>query len=179
MNTKLLERWITPLKRRVMLMIGKAVLTVIKDSTDLQTVQINLGNDEIIDDVECMQNFGFTSNPEAGAQAIVLFVGGNRDHPVVITADDARYRPKNLDSGDSAMYNSTGTKITLEGNKVIIDSAGDIELGSGVLQTLVNSSFLSTIYDLHTHICAAPGVASATPLPVSVSANLTSKTKAE
>lgn len=170
-----LERWIGPLKRRVMLMIGKAVLSVITDNSGFQTAQINLGNDNVMDDVKRVQDFGFTSFPENGAQAIVLFIGGNREHPIIIKADDVNYRPT-LSQGSSAMYNSSGIKITLIGPKAIVD-ASDIELGNGATKKLVNDTFV-TLFNAHVHTDPLSGVTGTPTVPMTP-ANLTFKTKAD
>lgn len=122
-----LERWIAPLKRRVMLMIGRAIITVVKDTTGMQTVQVDLGHDEKIDSVECVQNFGFSSHPKSGAQAVVVFIGGNRDHPLVIAADDRNFRPS-LSSGESAMYNAFNAIVKLKNGVIEINTAKAVPL---------------------------------------------------
>lgn len=127
-----LERWIAPLKRRVLLMIGKATLSAIKDTTGIQVVQVNLGHGEVIDDVERVQNFGFTSHPKPGAQAVVVFVGGNRDHPIVLAADDTRYRVK-INPGDSAMYNSQGMQVRCKGGVIELGDGGVLLATDGVI----------------------------------------------
>jgi len=190
---ELLERWIAPLKRRVLLMIGKALINTINDSGGIQIVQINLGNDELIDGVERVQNYGFTSHPEAGAEAIVAMIGGNRDHPVVIAADDSRYRPE-LAEGETAVYNKHGRIVKLEQDFVLIGSSG--------LKKLVNETFQS-LFNNHVHnialpgpltgttsspatatpgtpVAVAPGAPAVLPFGAAIGANeLTSKTKAE
>lgn len=174
--TSLIGRFVEPLRNRLLLLIAKAIVTRVNDSENIQIVQINLGNNEVIDGVERIQNFGFSSNPVNGSPAIVLCLGGERSHPIVIVTDSKENRP-DVSSGDSVMYNSSGTKITLEGNKAIIDAA-NIELGTGIIQKLVNESFM-TLFNSHTHICAAPASPSAPPVPLMTDLNLTSKTKAE
>ena len=43
------------------------------------------------DDVERLQQLAFTGVPLVGAEGIVLFVAGNRDHPVLICAEIAGF----------------------------------------------------------------------------------------
>ena len=59
----------------------------------LQTVQVVGLPDEIIDGAERFQMYGITSHPLPGADALVLAVGGIRQHPVILI-DDRRYRVK-------------------------------------------------------------------------------------
>lgn len=104
-----------------MLMIGRAIITVVKDTTGMQTVQVDLGHDEKIDGVERVQNFGFSSHPKKGAQAVVVFIGGNRDHPIVIAADDRAYRPS-LSQGEAAVYNAFNALVKLKNGVIDINT---------------------------------------------------------
>ena len=128
-----LNQWIAPLRQRVVSMIAKAIITNVNDSGQIQLVQINTGNDELIDSVERIQNYGFTSYPLQDSEAIVLFVAGNREHPIVIVADQGNKRPT-LVEGESAMYSSEGLLIKLDKNKIInIGDGSTLILKDGVL----------------------------------------------
>ena len=81
------------------------------DKGGLQTGQVSLLEDELRDKVERVQDYGLTSNPLPGAEAITLFVGGNRDHGLIIKVDDRRYRLKGLKGGEVAMYTDEGDFI--------------------------------------------------------------------
>ena len=95
---------LAPLSRRLRLMASRAVLSLISDATGMQIVQVKLLNGEVRDGIERVQNYGFTSVPLPGAEAIFLSLGGDRDHGIVITADDRRYRIKGLQGGEVAIY---------------------------------------------------------------------------
>lgn len=116
-----LRRLLTPIKNRVMNLVGRGVVKKVDDARKLQELQISALAGEVRDEVERFQQFGFTSVPEAGAETVVLFVGGNREHALAIAVDDRRYRLKNLGSGEVAVYNKTGAKIVMKAN-------GDIEV---------------------------------------------------
>lgn len=115
----LLDRYINPLKRRVLMMLARATISAIKDGGDLQTLQLDILSDETQDDVARVQEYGFTSNPLPGAEAVVAFLGGSRDHGVVIAVDDRRYRLKSLAPGEVAIYTDEGDKIHLKRNRTI------------------------------------------------------------
>lgn len=108
-----LNRWANPIKTRVMLMIGRCVLTALDDSTGYQVAQVRTGENEIASGLIRIQNFGFTSRPKSGAAGIAAFVGGNRDHGILLAVDDARYRPK-VSEGEAAVYSAFGAKIVLK-----------------------------------------------------------------
>ena len=93
------QRLSQPLRNRVALMIGRAVLKVVNDETPLQTVQVEALPGEIIDGAERFQMYGFTSHPLEGADALVLAVGGIRQHPVIMV-DDRRHRVRDLEEGE-------------------------------------------------------------------------------
>lgn len=99
--------------------VARAVLNVVDDEGNMQLVQISLLEDEVIDDVERFQDYGFTSVPEEGAEATVVFVGADRSHPIVVVADDRRVRKKGLKPGEVAVYHKNGDFIYLKNEKEI------------------------------------------------------------
>lgn len=99
--------------------VARAVLNVVDDEGNMQRVQISLLEDEVIDGVERFQNYGFTSVPEEGTEATVVFVGADRSHPVVVVADDRRVRKKGLKPGEVAVYHKNGDFIYLKNEKEI------------------------------------------------------------
>lgn len=111
-----IEKLMAPLKRRILLMVGRAVLHAVDDSLKLQGVQITALKGEVLDNVERFQNYGFTSHPHPGAEAILLALGGIRNHSVVIAIDDRRYRLKGLTEGESALYDDQGQVVYLKRN---------------------------------------------------------------
>lgn len=117
--TKLLE----PLRRRVRLMVARAVIELVDDSKKVQSLQLKVRADELRDDVERMQQYGFTSVPEPGAEAIIVLVGGNSDHPVAIAVDDRRYRPTDLAEGEVALW------TLADGKRVWCRDDGMVDLG--------------------------------------------------
>ena len=57
----------------------------------------------MIDGAERFQIYGFSSHPRKGADALVLAVGGVRQHSIVLV-DDRRHRMKNLEESEVALY---------------------------------------------------------------------------
>jgi phage baseplate assembly protein V len=116
-----LNRLIAPLRTRVQNMVSRAVVKLVNDGVKLQLVQLSLLEDETRDECERFQEYGFTSVPLEGAEAVVAFVGGRRDHPLVVAVDDRRYRMKGLQNGEVAIY-------TDEGDHIVIRRGGSIEI---------------------------------------------------
>lgn len=95
---------IRQLFRRVQLMVGRAVLTAVDDSLKLQAVQVEALSGEVVDGAERFQQYGFSSHPHRGAEALLLALGGIRQHPVVAAVDDRRYRVTGLEEGEVCLY---------------------------------------------------------------------------
>lgn len=112
-------KFLDPIKRRVHLMISRAVMSALVDTSGRQFVQVSALKGETKDNVERVQQYGFTSNPLSGAQAIMLCLGGNRAHPVVTNVDDPRYRPTDSEAGESGCYHYEGHRIRLMQNGIV------------------------------------------------------------
>ncbi|HEY4254590.1 MAG TPA: phage baseplate assembly protein V [Roseomonas sp.] len=118
-----IQRMMAPLHDRVMLAIGRAVINAVNDGGGLQRLQVTLLEDEVRDDVERVQQYGLSAAPLPGADAVVVCIGGSRDHPIVIAVDDRRHRPV-LGAGEVALYSNLagaagGHQITLKADQSI------------------------------------------------------------
>lgn len=108
---------IRSLKNQLLNSIARAIVTAIDDTGSIQTVKINVLAEETLEDVERVQNYGFASVPRAGAQAVVIMVGANRDTPIVIAAADPSVRKK-IQAGEAAVYTDEGDYLYfMSGNK--------------------------------------------------------------
>lgn len=123
MSARLVERMMDDLRNRVRLTVGRAILSLVSDSKAIQTAQARLLAGETQDDAERIQEYGFTSVPLPGAEGVMVFVGGQRDHGLIIATDDRRYRVKGLAGGEVALYTDEdldgGHRIHLKRGKVI------------------------------------------------------------
>jgi len=131
-----LERWIAPLKRRVMLMVSRAIIESVDDSAKMQLIKASLLADEVVDEVERFQNYGFTAVPFGDAEALMLSIGGEREHGVIIAIDDRRYRLSGLAGGEVAIYDDQGQKIVLHRDKILIETEKDLEAAVGGIATV-------------------------------------------
>ncbi|WP_299376040.1 phage baseplate assembly protein V [uncultured Kiloniella sp.] len=135
-----LSRLLDPLKRRVSLMVSRCVLNLIDDKTVLQELQVSALANEVLDRVERLQEYGYTSVPHPGAEAVLLTVGGDRSHSLVIAVEDRRYRLKGLKGGEVAIYDDQGQKVHIKrggihalAKNILLESEGIIRLeGKGV-----------------------------------------------
>lgn len=114
-----MDRMLGPLVKRIRLALGRGVIRLVNDASMVQRMQVSLLANETRSNIERFQEYGFTSVPLAGAQAACIFLGGNRDHGLVIATEDGRYRLKELSPGEVALYTDEGDKIVLKRGRVI------------------------------------------------------------
>ncbi|EHX1789742.1 phage baseplate assembly protein V, partial [Escherichia coli] len=118
---------------------------MVSDSLERQNLQIQTLADATDDDVERFQNYGFTSVPPEGSEAIVLAVGGRRDGLVAIAVEDKRCRPKGLSPGDVRLYHQDGkSHITLKKGGIIEITGEQLNL-SGKTVNLTADELLNII----------------------------------
>lgn len=149
-------------------MVSRAVVKLVNDGTKLQALQLALLDGETRDQVERFQQYGFTSVPQQGAEGVVLFIGGDRAHGVVVAVDDRRYRLKGLQNGEVAVYTDQGDSIVLKRGGVIeFNASSSIRLnGAATANTPVAKEGSMTTG--HTHVVTG----TAGPFPVAANAVL-------
>ena len=131
-----INKLLDPLRRRMRLMIGRAVLAAAADdSKGVQLVQVKLLDGEVADGVERMQSYGYTSVPLAGAEGVMACVSGDRNHGIVVVMDDRRYRLKNLQPGEVALYTDEGDTIVMKrGRKIEVTAGAEITATAPVVK---------------------------------------------
>ncbi|HEX7851405.1 MAG TPA: phage baseplate assembly protein [Sphingomonas sp.] len=111
-------------------LFGFGRVTTVDDSGDAQLLQITQGatgkgyTDRIFDKIMRFGQFGVASVPPLNAGALMLHLGGDRSQTFVIATHDSPSRPKNLQPGDSALYDVRGAVIKLTADGLEIDCAG-------------------------------------------------------
>lgn len=125
------------LQHRVNNMLQRGVVDTVDDALKLQYMNVKLRGGEEPTQVERFQEYGFTSVPRSGAtEVLVLNVGGNRDHPIIIKSDDRTFRLKGQKPGEVAIYDDLGQSVVLgrdnitmkSPTKVVVDCP-DVNLG--------------------------------------------------
>jgi phage baseplate assembly protein V len=144
--TKDIYRLIDSIKRKIFLLIGRAILTAIDNSGKTMTVQVTGLKDETITGIERFQEYGFESYPKIGtAECVIGFINGNREHGIVLCIHDREYRPLDLESGDTRQYDYRGNKITCKSTGIEIEclNGNKIEMISGEVK--VNGTNLEVL----------------------------------
>lgn len=121
----------------------RGTLNLVKSADNIQKVQVSGLADETLQDVELMQQFGLTSVPPAGTQVVVLPMGGKTTHSIVIATENGSFRVKNLKSGETAVYDESGSTIILKQGRLIeidcdilkITATTKVEISSPLVET--------------------------------------------
>ncbi len=124
MTPSMLNRLLSPLARRLRLMVGRALVSAISDGGKVQAVQVKLLDGEVRDGVEVLMQYGHASHPPGQPEGLYFAVGGDRDHGVMICLADRQFRLRNLESGESALYDDLGQVVHLTREGIIVRGAG-------------------------------------------------------
>ena len=139
-----LQRFIQPLRDRVMGMVARGWVRLVYRDYPMQALQVEVLKDELSDATEHFQPYGFTSVPLEYMDALVHFLGGDRSASIVSVVADRTHRPLTLGEGDVAIYHKSDDptkpaeearhRITLTLGKLIIRvDQLDIQCGASSL----------------------------------------------
>lgn len=125
---------------------ARGVMTLADGAKKMRSVQVRLLADEVRDDLEHVEPYGFTSEPHPEAEAFTLFFDGDRSHGIVFTIADRRYRLKPLRTGEVAIFDDLGQKVhlTRDGLEVYtpgwlhatVDKDAEITVGGSVTESV-------------------------------------------
>lgn len=112
------------LRQRIAALVARAIVRVVDDATLLQSLQVTIQADEVREFVERFGQYGLTSVPHPGAEAVVLSVGGLRGHLLCLAVEDRRYRKKDLAPGEVALYSDEGDYVLFKRGRIVEVRAG-------------------------------------------------------
>lgn len=155
------SRLVAPLLQRVMTLAARGVLLAAEDRAPVQGGKVKLREDEVLDRVEILQPFGMAGVSPGGARCLVMSLGGDRGHSVIVVVDGRKHQPVDLAVGESVYFNAFGhylhlaedgvavlkvAKLRIEGD---LDVTGDVkDRCDGAGRTM---EAMREIYNGHTH----------------------------
>lgn len=106
-----------------MTQIVRSTVTGAKPELELRELQTLYNSTSVQDDMEHLEPYGFTSEPFTDGQtdAVNLYFDDERNHGVVINVADRRYRIKNMQQGEVAIYDDKGRHIYIKRDCIEID----------------------------------------------------------
>ena len=111
--------------RRTLMNNGRCVITATNDSGGVHMAQVRGISPELIDDVPVVQLFGLSSHAPVGSEAHMVCAKGDRSSTVVVATNNPEARPRNLNSGETVLYDSSGSTLKLaNGGNVEMTASG-------------------------------------------------------
>jgi phage baseplate assembly protein V len=129
------------LHQRLLHAIGRGRITTGNDGGSVQMHQVRLGPDEIKDDIPRLAEFGLTSMPPVGSDAVVLFLGGDRSNGAIVATGHQASRPKGLAAGETMLYCQDGKSIYLTADGgVVVEAKGQDVTVNNATNVIINAS---------------------------------------
>jgi phage baseplate assembly protein V len=150
-----LKRLLEPIKRKLMLIVGRCILSAINNSEKTQKLQVKAMSGETITDVERYQEYGLESFPLTDKECLIVCVNGNRDQGIIIKVHDRENRPTDLSSGDVVLYDYRGNQVRLESGKVKIVGNTAIELNGNTKRFVTHGELDAALQSWRTAFDAA------------------------
>lgn len=139
-------------------LIARVVLRRVDDSKKMQSIQVQVLDGETRNNVERVQNYGFTSVPLPDAEGVAVFINGDRGHGLVVAMDDRRYRPTGLQAGEVAIYTDQGDKVVLErGGTIRVTASTKVVVAAPLVELAGNTRSVSKGEDLNAAIATLGG----------------------
>lgn len=107
--TRLIARAVQPLKTRLLLLLGRALISAASEQGGLGRAQVLGLDNELLEEVENPQHYGFASLPLPGSEVFVGFLAGERGHGFLVATGDRRYRPRDLEPGEVVLFTKEDT----------------------------------------------------------------------
>lgn len=140
------QRGLKPLRDRVYILIGRAILTALNDSPSIQEAQLKALADESLEKVQRFQEFGFNSIPPSGTEAVILSIGGSRANTVIVATEKRGTRPQSWGIGEAGLYNVEGMIARLKlGGKFQVNNGEEdfVTVLSDLCQWLIDARVLT------------------------------------
>lgn len=109
---------------RLRMIVGRGRIQTGIDGGNVQEQQVQLAGVETGDNRPRVAEFGFTSMPPPGTDAVVVFLGGDRSAGVIVATNHQESRPRNLKAGETAIYSLDGKIVYLSATGIRIDAKG-------------------------------------------------------
>ena len=113
--------------------LARGTVSAADGTKKMRVVQVRLLADEVRDDLEHVEPYGFTSEPldDEQPEAFAAFFGGDRSHGIVFCIADRRYRLTKLKAGEVALYDDQGQKVHLTRDGIVIHTDKQLEATVG------------------------------------------------
>lgn len=101
-----------------------------RDMGPTPLVQAQFGDLQVLDDLQIIQHFGFSSSPPAGANVATLFGGGNKSKGIILGTVDPASRRRMLLTGETVVHDVWGNEVHLSQSGVTIRHATQVTIAA-------------------------------------------------
>ncbi|ABE29930.1 bacteriophage Mu Gp45 family protein [Paraburkholderia xenovorans LB400] len=105
--------------------LAQGLVKLVNDSAGIQFMQVKFNPLQTIDNLPRCAEYGLTSNPPEDSDAVVAFAGGDRSNGVVIATGNAKYRMRQLSTGEVAIHDNIGQSVYLTAEGIVINGGGN------------------------------------------------------
>ncbi|WP_186200659.1 phage baseplate assembly protein V [Burkholderia gladioli] len=130
---------------RIRNLFGRGRVTLVDDSGPVQIVQLRMNGLEVPAGRFRVPEFGFSSNPPIGSDALALHVAGDRSAGAVVGTNHQESRPRGLAPGESMLYSQDGKCIYLKDDVIVIEAKGQNVVVNDAANITLNCSGDCTI----------------------------------
>ncbi|WP_186151045.1 phage baseplate assembly protein V [Burkholderia gladioli] len=109
---------------RIRNLFGRGRVTLVDDSGPVQIVQLRMNGLEVPAGRFRVPEFGFSSNPPVGSDALALHVAGDRSAGAVVGTNHQESRPRGLEPGESMLYSQDGKSVHLKDGAIVVEAKG-------------------------------------------------------
>lgn len=109
---------------RIRNLFGRGRITLVDDSGPVQIVQLRMNGLEVPAGRFRVPEFGFSSNPPIGSDAVAAHVAGDRSAGVVVGTNHQQSRPRGLSPGESILYSQDGKSVYLKDGAIVLEAKG-------------------------------------------------------
>lgn len=110
---------------RTMLMVRRGKITLVNDAGVIQKVQLPPSGLETRDNLDRMCEYGLTSNPPEGSDALIVNIGGDPSNGAVVGTNHQHTRPTGLQPGEVMLYNGlVSLQVYLAQSGIVVNAGG-------------------------------------------------------
>lgn len=142
--------YLNRLYRDLRLMVTKALVDSVDDSAVIQRLKLKLLDSEILENVEHIQQYGFTSIPPQDSEIVAVEVGASRDHVLAVASTHSKSRPVGSQVGEVSVWCQHGQRMyhKSDGSTVITATSGLVKIEASNGSVEINNGAITVSGDM-------------------------------
>lgn len=121
------------MKDAVATMVRRVIIKAVNDMGDQQLLDLAGLAGETLPGIMRVESYGLASHPPSGGEGIIACLGGRSDRAVFIGGEHPEFRPKNLPTGGTMLYDAFGQHLKFIEHNVELVGAETMTIRSPVI----------------------------------------------